>query len=80
MLAGRGQGRQSWLDLVALAQGQILSRGGREVSLPMTAALGHEAPPPMAEVAAQSAHCAPSPGQRAVAVNLSFCPRELGAI
>lgn len=79
MLAGWRPGRQSWVDLVALAPGQD-SWGGCEVSLPVTAAPGQEAPLPAAEVATQSGHCAPRPGRQAVAVNRSFCPRERGAL
>lgn len=79
MLAGQRPGGQSWADLVALAPGQD-SGGGFEVSLPVTAALCREAPPPTAEVAEQSGHCAPRLGCRAVAVNRSFCPRECGAV
>ena len=67
------------MDLVALAPGQY-SWGGCEVSLPVTAAPGQEAPLPAAEVATQSGHCAPRPGRQAVAVNRSFCPRERGAL
>ena len=59
------------MDLVALAPGQD-SWGGCEVSLPVTAAPGQEAPLPAAEVATQSGHCAPRPGRQAVAVNRSF--------
>lgn len=80
MLASRGQGRQSWAYLVALALGQIPSWGSHEVSLPMTAALGHEATPPWRREPHNLPIVRPGWTRQAVAVSCSFCLREVGAI